>query len=107
MIVELLYFEGCPNHVTAESLVKDVLSELGLTVPIWRIEVPDEAIGLAVRFPGSPTIRVNGIDIEPGFAGCEDCTPRCRVYPVDGRLGGLPAREWLLDAFRRAMVDEN
>jgi len=52
--IELLWCEGCPNHVTAASLVKDVLSELGLTVPIRRIEVPDEAAGIAVPFPGSP-----------------------------------------------------
>lgn len=96
--VELLWFEGCPNHIAAEALTRDVMAELGIAAPIIRVEVPDEETGIAVRFPGSPTVRINGRDIEPGFADCDDCTPRCRVYFVDGRMTGVPARDWIVKA---------
>lgn len=93
--VELLWFQGCPNHVATEALTREVMGELGVAAPIVRIEVPDEETGIAVRFPGSPTVRINGQDIEPDFVDCEDCAPRCRVYFVDGRMTGVPSREWI------------
>ncbi len=106
MRIELLWFEGCPNHHAAEALLREVLAEeraaRHFEASIARIEVPDEASGVAVCFPGSPTIRVNGQDIEPGWEPCEDCTPRCRVYATDAGLRGVPPREWIRDAVRAA-----
>ena len=64
MKIELLWFEDCSNHEAAERMVNEVLAEQGLDVPIERIEVPDLHTGNRVVFPGSPTIRVNGVDIE-------------------------------------------
>jgi len=98
--IELLWFDGCPNHLAAEALVREVMDQLGIIADIHRREVPDESIGILVGFPGSPTIRVNGQDVEPGFTACDDCTPRCRVYFAEGRMTGLPAREWVVAALR-------
>lgn len=95
MDVELLWFQGCPNHEGAEDLLRSVLDERGLQVPIRRVAVEDEVTGRAVTFPGSPTIRVNGADVEPGWTPCEDCTPRCRLYATTGGLRGLPERQWI------------
>jgi hypothetical protein len=100
--VELLWFQGCPNHETARRLIDEVIGELGIDTVVEPIEVPDEETGNSVQFPGSPTIRVDGRDIEPGFEACEDCTPRCRVYPTRVGLRGLPEREWLVAALSRA-----
>lgn len=58
--VELLWFQGCPNHEAAEALLHERMAALGVDVPIVRIEVPDEETGIRVCFPGSPTIRVDG-----------------------------------------------
>ncbi len=102
MRIELLWFEGCPNHEGAESLLRDVMAEAGVTDPIMRIEVPDEATGRAVCFPGSPTIRIDGVDVEPGWQPCDDCTPRCRVYPTSVGLRPLPERAWIADSLGRA-----
>lgn len=98
--IELLWFDGCPNHLAAEALVREVMDQLGIIAEIHRREVPDESTGILVGFPGSPTIRVNGQDVAPGFTACDDCTPRCRLYFVDGRFAGLPAREWIATALR-------
>ena len=103
-IVELLWFRDCPNHQAAEALVRDVLDELDVAASIQRVEVPDEATGVRVRFPGSPTIRVNGLDVEPGFdpAACTECTPRCRLYATADGLRGLPERDWIRQALEAA-----
>ena len=92
--VELLWCEDCPNHVATDALIREVLHELGLRAPVHRIEVPDEPTGNRVRFPGSPTVRVNGRDIEPGFDPntCVDCASTVRrlcaaLPPLPDRRG--------------------
>ena len=102
MKVQLLWFEDCPNHETAEIMLREVMSEEGVVATIERIEVPDEQTGNAVIFPGSPTIRIDGRDVEAGWEECEDCTPRCRLYPTSEGLRGLPERQWVVDAVRAA-----
>lgn len=96
--IDLLWFEDCPNHQGAQALIEDVLAELGIQAEVRAIEVADDTVAERVRFPGSPTIRVNGVDIEPGYTGCDDCTPRCRVYQTPAGLRGLPERSWLVAA---------
>ena len=95
MHIELLWFAGCPHHLDAERLLNERMSALGVTGTITRIEVPDEQMGRDVCFPGSPTIRVDGDDVEPGWVPCEDCTPRCRLYMTSLGLRGLPERAWI------------
>lgn len=95
MRIELLWFEGCPNHEAAEAMLRDALTRRGIDVPIRRVRVDDEETGKTVMFPGSPTIRIDGVDIEPDWTPCDDCTPRCRVYFTGSRLQGLPEREWV------------
>ena len=95
MRVELLWSAGCPHARDARALVDDVARALRLAPRVEELEVEDEASGRRVCFPGSPTIRVDGIDVEPGWEPCADCTPRCRVYATSAGLRGLPERGWV------------
>ncbi len=92
-MIEILYFDGCPNHEPTLELAREVVAELGLEAEVRqvRIETPEEAT--ARRFLGSPSVRVNERDIARGR---EDFTLGCRMY---GR-GGVPPRELLVDAIR-------
>jgi hypothetical protein len=104
MDVELLWFSGCPTHEAAERMLRDVLDEHGLDdVPIHRVQVEDEATGIAVRFPGSPTIRIDGKDIEPEPLPSADYSPRCRLYFTSTGLSGLPERAWVETAVAAAV----
>jgi hypothetical protein len=103
MDVEFLWFSDCPNHEAAEQMLRDVLNEHRVDIPIRRVHVEDEATALAVRFPGSPTIRINGVDVEPGWEPCEDCTPRCRLYLTNTGTSGLPERDWIVAAVQAAV----
>ena len=80
MRIEFLWFDECQNHDAARSLLDAVLAERGIAAPVESVNVPDVVTGERVRFPGSPTIRVNGVDVDPGYADEGDYTPRCRVY---------------------------
>jgi hypothetical protein len=104
MKIDLLWFEDCPNHGAAERMLSEVLAEFGVSDPIVRTEVPDEATGNLLTFPGSPTIRIDGVDVEPGWEPCEDCTPRCRLYMTSEGLRGLPEVQWVRSAVASALA---
>lgn len=90
MEVELLWWAGCPSH----PIVREQLRELG--VPFVEREILDEADAEAQRFVGSPTLRVDGVDLFP-----TDDPPglTCRIYMVEGRFSPVPG----LDDLRAAL----
>ena len=93
--IEFLYFDDCPSHVPARALLDEVIAELAPGTPVEVTNATDPAVAAAHRFPGSPTIRVDGRDVMPGFVDPGDYTPRCRVFPTPEGLRGVPPREWL------------
>ncbi len=97
-VVEVLTFEGCPHAEPALELVKRVVSELGVGADVRRIDVPDPQAAAAHRFLGSPTIRVNGSDVEPGANDRSDFVLSCRVYRTRSGFSGEPDEQWLRDA---------
>lgn len=98
MVVEFIFFEGCPNHEAARELVERVTGELGLQPEIRLIEVPDVETAERLRFLGSPTIRIDGRDIEPGADARAEFMLACRVYRTDSGFSGQPDERWLRDA---------
>ena len=100
--IELLWFEGCPNHHAAKELLQEVLDEFGVDEQVVSIDVPDLEVGERVKFPGSPTIRINGADIDPEYVDTGDYTPRCRVYMSNSGFKGVPERRWIENAVESA-----
>jgi hypothetical protein len=99
--VELLYFDGCPNHHPTEELIREVLLEEGLQPQLVRVPVETPDAALRERFLGSPTIRINGKDIDPeGDDG--QYALRCRVYLYNNRLSGAPDKEMVRRALRKS-----
>ncbi len=99
--VDVLYFAGCPNHEPARALVEQIAAELKLQPQIRLIEVPDAEAALELRFLGSPTIRVDGRDVEPGADRRHDFAFSCRIYRGEGGLAGQPDEAWI----RAALAD--
>ena len=100
--VEILYFDGCPNHEPARALVERVAAEQRVEPAIELVEVvgPDAAADL--RFLGSPTVRIDGRDVEPGAEERNEFVLSCRVYRTERGLAGQPDEEWIRDALSRA-----
>jgi hypothetical protein len=98
MKVELFYWEGCPSHPEALELLEAVLAERGIDadVELRRVETDEEA--QALHFPGSPTIRVDGRDVDAAGADSRPAL-NCRIYYLpDGRVSPIPSREQLEEA---------
>jgi hypothetical protein len=104
MTLELLYLPGCPNHGIAASLIRSVLQAEGLSVELDEIAVIDYEQAQAVGFSGSPTLLVNGRDVEAGFSSQSGFA--CRTYVVDGKPLGVPPRSWIERAIRSATKQE-
>lgn len=90
MQIQVLYFQGCPNHKPAVDLIRSVTPNAA----VEEVEVTSPADAERLRFLGSPTILVDGIDIEPSARNRTDFGFSCRTY--DGR--GLPSREMIATA---------
>lgn len=91
--VEFLYVSDCPSHPEALALLREVLGERGLAAELDVREVRSDDEAVALGFPGSPTIRFDGHDVDQaGAAGRPSLA--CRVYRLpDGRVSPLPSRE--------------
>src|SRR5260370_5364052 len=63
--VEVLYFKGCPNHEPAVEQVRKALQSEGLPIFVNEVEIIDPTMAQRVGFLGSPSIRIDGIDVEP------------------------------------------
>ncbi|MBA2632406.1 MAG: hypothetical protein H0U86_05340 [Chloroflexi bacterium] len=98
--VELLWFSDCPHHEAARRLLGDVLADVAPATAIRDLDATDPSVAAALRFPGSPTIRVDGRDVEPGYVDPGVYAPRCRLYRTREGLRGLPERRWIEDALR-------
>ena len=104
MNIELLWFDDCPNHHAATELLQETLNDFGVNDPIELVKVPDLETGERTKFAGSPSIRINGIDIDPTYEDTGDYTPRCRVYFTSAGFKGLPEKAWIENAVRTALV---
>jgi hypothetical protein len=106
-VVELLWFDDCPNHESVRQTLREIVEEVapGATMIERNASDPDEAARL--RFPGSPTVRVNGRDVDPRYLDPGDYTPRCRLYWTAEGLRGVPERAWIEAALRAAVVESN
>lgn len=98
--LEVLYFDGCPSHERLLPVLRDLAAEHGLDLGLRHIETLEQAE--QERFLGSPSVRVNGIDVEPGARRRTDFGMTCRVYRSENTQSGLPPREWVERALREA-----
>jgi len=90
--IEILGSPGCPHAEAAIRGVREVAARLAPEADVRVTSVRDADEAAALGFPGSPTIRIDGLDLEdpdigpPAFA--------CRRY--EGGTGVPPT--WLIEA---------
>jgi hypothetical protein len=99
--VELLYFDDCPHYHALLARLDDLLRNVGVGARVQLRGIPDEAAAVREHFLGSPTVRVDGHDVEPGASTRRDFGMRCRLYATDQGLREMPPDEWVLDALSR------
>jgi hypothetical protein len=102
--VELLFWDGCPSHPQALAELRAAMAELGLdadSVVVREVDTDERAE--REGFVGSPTIRIDGADIQD--PGDEPVALTCRVYHRrDGRISPVPDPADVRDALNTAMT---
>jgi hypothetical protein len=102
--VELLFWEGCPSHPQALAELREAMAELGLDPGRVEVrEVDSDERATSEGFVGSPTIRIDGLDVQD--PGEEPTALTCRIYRRrDGRISPLPDPADLRAALQTAMT---
>lgn len=93
MKIELLYFDGCPSWENGLKNLKAVLVEEGISAPVKLVRVNDDEDAARLKFLGSPSFRVNGVELWP--EGRETYSLSCRVYATPEGIKGWPTTEML------------
>src|SRR5262245_51895963 len=93
--IEILYFEGCPNHEPARALVERLAAEMRIEPEIRLVEVADPEAAVELRFLGSPTVRIDGVDVEPGVEERTDFALSCRIYRSKSGVVEQPQEGWV------------
>jgi hypothetical protein len=97
MTVEVLYFDGCPTYQVAEKTLREVLAQEGIDAEVELVAVNTDEDARKLRFPGSPTMRIGGLDLFP-VPEQEDWGLGCRVYATPEGLRDYPTPEMLREA---------
>jgi hypothetical protein len=102
--VELLFWDGCPSHPKALAELRAAMADLALNPSEVIVnEVKTQTEAEMKHFVGSPTIRIDGVDVQP--PGEEPAGLTCRVYHRrDGRISPTPDPADVRDALRAAMA---
>ncbi len=100
--IELLYFDGCPTHKVVRQIVSDILRAVGIVTEVREIKVTTDAQARLLKFIGSPTVRIDGRDVDPSADGAQQYGLKCRIYSIADKLSGCPSREMILATLQEA-----
>lgn len=101
IIIEVQHFEGCPNSSEMIKRVKSVIKHLPLEIDYKEILVETPELSQEIKFRGSPTVLVNGIDLENLPEPLEG-NLACRYYAK-----GLPTEEQIKNFIIEHKSDNN
>lgn len=99
MKVELLYFNGCPGYEELSERLPRLLERAGVDAEIEARRVDSEQAADRESFLGSPTVRVNGRDVDPSPHD-RSYGLRCRLYAGEDGLRRVPPDDWIVEALR-------
>ena len=84
MKIEFLYFSGCPSYKQGLKNLKQALGELGLDENLETINIDSDEKAKEYSFIGSPTIRINEVDLDPNARNKEVTGYKgCRIYQTE------------------------
>jgi hypothetical protein len=102
MKIELLYTPYCPGYAAARQFLFQVLAEENVPAEVEEIPVETQADAQRLEFLGTPSIRVEGMDVEGWLPQSHEYSLRCRVYRENGKSNDHPSKELIRAAIRAA-----
>ena len=102
MKITLMLTESCAHRDGARALVDDAIAETGIDADLEVVTVRTDEEASQARVLGSPTIRVDGKDIEYGDQEPAETQPGCRYYNSPSGWKPLPDTGMVVSAIERA-----
>lgn len=102
--IEILARKDCPSRGMAIAVVEKVVAETGVPAEVEIVDMTSEAEARERRFLGSPTVRVEGRDVDQQLNGRREFTLADRIYRTDRGLSGWPDAEWVREALLLAFA---
>ncbi len=96
--VEVLYFDGCPSHEALLPRLSELMARAGVDAPVQLTHIGSVEAAERQRFLGSPTLRIDGKDVDPTASKRSDFGLKCRLYPSSEGLRGMVPDELVLAA---------
>jgi hypothetical protein len=94
--IELYFWAGCPSLPETEALLREVLEDAAIDAAVEPIEVRTQEEADALGFVGSPTIRIDGRDVDEEGAARSRPSLTCRIYTTEeGTVSPVPTRSQL------------
>ena len=91
MNIQLFYFDGCPSYERALSNLNEAMRQQGSNDSVEMVRATSAEDAHAKQFLGSPTIRVNGTDLEVPSVHERSFGLGCRVYREGPQTAGWPS----------------
>jgi hypothetical protein len=96
--IEILYFDDCPNHEAFLPHLRDLLARHDLAANLITTRIDSDLDAQHYAFLGSPTVRINGHDIDHDAESRTAYGMQCRLYRTPTGLTGTPPDAWILAA---------
>ena len=107
MKIELLHFRECHVYKTTLENIKEVIKEKGLDTEVNLKEIKNDKQALSNKFLGSPTVRINGMDIEPNAQKINKYSMTCRLYLENGVVNELPSKRMIRQAIDKTLMEKS
>lgn len=99
--IEVFYFDGCPSWERALENLEEAKRLEGVSTPVQRVLVTSSEDAKTMRFLGSPTIRIDGVDLDGPEADRREFMLGCRIYSAEGGTTGWPSVAVIRKALQR------
>ena len=99
-VVEVLFFKGCPHYQPLVSRLRELLHTHNVDAELIEREVITDEMAVEQRFLGSPTVRINGVDVDRSLSDRDEYGLSCRLYRTPDGLVGAPPDEWIASALQ-------
>jgi hypothetical protein len=101
--INILFIKGCHGYKYAKKHIEEIIADEAIDVEINLIRIDNDEDARRLHFIGSPTVRVNGMDVEKGFSRTKDYGLRSRIYNVEGNLSGYPSKSMIWSTIKKVI----
>lgn len=101
--IAILFIKGCPGYTYTKKYIEEIIADEAIDAEISLIQIDNDEDARRLHFIGSPTVRVNGMDVEKGFSHTKDYGVRSRIYNVEGKPSGYPSKSMIRSAIKKAI----